>query len=309
MRKWLRISTGPTVWITAVHAAWTITLVLWILYFVERRSRLPHEGWGVLVAGILLLVLMLAGVTIIVIHFARQVVHTRAVKDFISRVSHDLRSPLAIVRLHLQTMQLRDLTETQRRQCLETALLELGRLESGIEDILTASRVERQGLRLDTEPIELGAFVSAYAEQKSAEAQVLGAQLEWLKASSASLVVWADPTLLRQMLDNLIDNAIVHCPRGVRIQIDLSEHGGCAVLGVRDDGPGLARREWKRVFRMFYRASGATAHRRGTGLGLFIVSGIARAHGGRAWVDSAGPGRGCHFRVAIPLMRSGARAA
>ncbi len=301
--KWLRIPAGPIFWIAAVQTAWTVTLVLWIVFFVERRSRYPGEGWWMLVAGILLLSVIFVGVSIISVHFGRQVAHNRAVKDFISQVSHELRSPLATVKLHLETVQLRSLSEEQTQACLVTALEELQRLESGIEDILTASRIERQKLKIAVEFIDLVPFLEAFSHQKQAVVLSQGAGLQFVAEQAEELAVRADPILLRQVLDNLIDNALLHGHRGVHVRIELGEQSRCAVISVRDDGPGLPRREWKRVFRMFYRVppSGGRRNRRGTGLGLFIVSSIARAHGGRAWVESDGEGKGCNFRVAFPL--------
>lgn len=300
MSRWWRIPAGPIFWMVTVQVAWTITLVAWILYFVERRNEL--EGWSTLVAGILLLCLMLAGVTVIVIHFGRQVAHNRAVKDFVSAVSHDLRSPLATVKLHLETVKLRRLEPAQQDACLDTALDELGRLESGIEDILTASRIERRSLRLDKERLDLAVLLDDYYKEKVERAKHTGATIRWERPSDP-FGVRADPRLLRQMLDNLIDNAIVHGPAGVTIDLELVKHGGAAVIGVRDNGPGVVRSERKKIFRMFYRAAGRRTHRRGTGLGLFIVGSIAKAHDGRAWVDSEGPGKGCNFRVAIPFSK------
>ena len=285
-----------------VQIAWTITLVAWILYFVNQRNE--FESWHPLVAGILLLVLMLAGVTVIVIHLGRQVAHNRAVKDFISAVSHDLRSPLATVKLHLETIHLRDLSPEQTHACLETALQELGRLESGIEDVLTASRIERSGLQVNKERVEVLSFMRDYVQRKVDEVTARGASLAWCIPDDGALTVRADQKLLRHLLDNLVDNAIVHADPGVAIRVDVDAQGGCAVLGVQDDGPGLDRKQWKRIFRMFYRAPGNRWHRKGTGLGLFIVSSIAQAHGGRVWVDSPGPDEGCHFRVALPLTKS-----
>lgn len=301
MKRWLRIPISPVFWIAAVQTAWTVTLVLWIVYFVDRSSRLPQEGWGILVMGILLLVLMNLGVTIILVHFGRQVAHNRAMKDFVSRVSHDLRSPLATVKLHIETLQMRALAVEQQQACLVMALQELAKLEAGIEDVLMAARVDRRSIRIAAETIDLRDFLRDYATTKQKEIGLHGnAVLDWIGAGSRRFFVRADPILLRQMVDNLVDNALVHCEPGVRIRLDLGEQGGCAVIVVVDDGPGLEPAERKRVFRMFYRTARSRRYK-GTGLGLFIVAGIAEAHRGRAWVDSEGPGRGCIFRVALPL--------
>jgi signal transduction histidine kinase len=202
---------------------------------------------------------------------------------------------------------MRDLTPEQNKECLGLALTELQRLESGIEGVLTASRVERAGLRLDAHLEDIGCLLTEYVESKTDEVKLKGGVLE----AGPMPQMWAnvDRSLFRQMLDNLVNNAILHCQNGVTIRISLAEQGGCAVISVLDDGPGLDRQEWKKVFRMFYRAPKASNPGSGTGLGLFIVAGIATAHGGRTWVDSDGEGCGCNFRVAFPLNTKGKAAA
>jgi signal transduction histidine kinase len=303
MPRSLRIPVAPTVWIGVVQTAWTVTLVAWIIFFVSWRTRRPEAGWTPLVVGIGLLALLLSAAIVVVIHFSRQVAHNQAMKDFVSQVSHDLRSPLATVKLHLETLKLRELDPTQREECLSMALVELGRLESGIEGVLTASRIERSALRLDLGPLELKPFLDGYASFKKREIEPMGAALSWEAERAPALVARADAAALRRLLDNLVDNAVRHCQRGVQVRLELAEQARCAVLAVADDGPGLPEKEHKKVFRMFYRAPSVRRHAKGTGLGLFIVSGIAKAHGGRAWVESEGASRGCVFRVAVPLSK------
>jgi signal transduction histidine kinase len=302
LRQWVRITVGPVFWIGAVQVAWTIVLLLWISAFTASGPPSAALGRGTMVAGLVLLGLMLVGVTVLVIHLARQVAHSRAVKDFISQVSHDLRSPLTTVKLHVETLLRRELSPEQSRACLDAASQELERLERGIEGVLMASRLERQKLQIAARPVPLVAFLERYSESKRDSVGLRGATLEI--GALPELTVSADPAFLEKMLDNLIDNAVLHCQPEVRIRVSVIEQSRCAVVSVADDGPGLPRREWRRVFSMFYRGPKGRRHRKGTGLGLFIVAGIAKAHGGRAWVESAGPGRGCQFRVALPLEQA-----
>lgn len=299
MKKWWKIPAGPVFWMIVVQVAWTITLVAWIRYFVDRRQQL--EGWSTMVAGILLLMLVLTGVTVIVIHLARQVAHNRAVKDFVSRVSHDLRSPLSIVRLHLETIQLRELSKSQHDACTTTALTELNRLEKGIEDILAAARIERKGLIVRTEELELAGFLRQYAETRRENLPMLGADLRCEIDPRLRVVSPCDSDLLCQALDNLLNNATTHCPRPVEIVLELTTDGGSAIVSVKDNGPGIQRTERKKVFRMFYRASTERQLSKGTGLGLFIVASIAKAHRGRAWVECPTEG-GCRFRISLPTL-------
>jgi signal transduction histidine kinase len=291
MRNWIRISFGPVFGIAATQVTWTIILIIWIIAFAERRSQLI---WGLVLLGMLLL-----GVTSLVIHLARQISQTRAVKDFVSQVSHDLRSPLATAKLHLETVMSRALDEKQKENCLSAALQELQRLETNIESVLTASRLERKKLALSTEPMRLDDFLRDYAASKKDNVTLRGGTLS--ASYLPPLTVEADYVLMTRMLDNLVDNAMVHCHKGVNIELALAEQTRCAVIDVIDDGPGLPSHEWRKIFRMFYR-SARSNYRKGTGLGLFIVWGIARAHGGRAWVENSTKGKGCRFRVAIPLL-------
>jgi signal transduction histidine kinase len=100
-------------------------------------------------------------------------------------------------------------------------------------------------------------------------------------------------------MDNLVDNALRHCPPGVRIRVALTRMRQLALVTVADDGPGIAARERRKVFRPFYSVSRG----RGTGLGLFIVASLVKAHGGQVWVEN--PGVGSAFQVALPLCGKG----
>ncbi|MGC4114712.1 MAG: HAMP domain-containing sensor histidine kinase [Myxococcales bacterium] len=306
MLRRIFLRSTPALWIGATQVVFTASLLTWIFYFLSWRTAHPDAGWAPFIVGLSLLVAMLGLAIGVVIHLSRQVAHNQATKDFVSQVSHDLRSPLAIVKLHLETLRLRDLNPEQRAECISMALTELHRLEGGIEGVLTASRIERQALRLNAGDLELKPFLEAFARTKKAFVEASGGALLWEPEKAQPLVARADAEALRHLLDNLVDNALAHCQRGVRIRLEIVEQARCAVLSVCDNGPGLDRQEHKKVFHLFYRAPPSRRHTKGTGLGLFIVAGIAKAHGGRAWVESEGAGRGCSFRVAIPLSKEAA---
>lgn len=294
LRLWVRITLGSLFWIVAVQMAWAMVLVLWILAYVRPHAGL--FGWG-----LACMALMIFGVNVIVIHFAHQRAHSRVVQDFVSRVSHDLRSPLASVKLHLETILKRQISPAQARDCLDAAWQDLGRLEASIEGVLMASRLERRNLRIELGPLNLGDFLRRYLARKRDVVAGNGGRLD--AGSLEDLWIRADPAMLERILDNLVDNALCHCPTGVRIRMDLARTDRLALVTVADDGPGIPPRDRRKVFRVFYRAS--SAHGRGTGLGLFIVASLVQAHGGRAWVEC--PGAGSAFRLALPLAEEGAR--
>jgi len=299
LRLWVRITFGSLFWIIAVQMAWAMVLLFWILGYVRphvgRAPSLGLFGWG-----LVFLALMIFGVNVLVVHYAHQAAHSRVVKDFVSRVSHDLRSPLASVKLHLETLLKREVSPEQARACLDAAWQDLGRLETSIDGFLMAARLERRKQRIDLHPLDLGAFLERCLARRREAVVRGGGSLDF--GPLPALWIRADPAMLEKILDNLLDNALCHCPPGVRIRVALARSGNLARLTVADDGPGIAPGERRKVFRLFYRAG--SAHGRGTGLGLFIVASLVKAHGGRVWVEC--PGVGSAFHVALPLGEEGA---
>jgi hypothetical protein len=296
-RLWVRISLGSVFWIIAVQVAWAMLLLLWIVAYVKLAMAAP--GLGVFWGGLGFLALLIIGVNVLVVHHARQAAHNQVVKDFVSRVSHDLRSPLASVKLHLETLLKRELSPEQARSCLDAAWQDLGRLETSIEDVLMAARLERRKLQVELQPMDFGDFLGRYLARKRELVEGNGGHLHF--GTMQDLAIQADPAMMEKILDNLLDNALCHCPPGVHIRVALARRNRLALLTVADDGPGIARRDRDKIFRMFFRA--AATRGRGTGLGLFIVASLVRAHGGRIWVEC--PGVGSAFQVALPLEEEG----
>jgi|GEM_PF-1603607 signal transduction histidine kinase len=297
VKWWVRITFGRLFWIVAVQMAWGMVLLLWILAYARPAS----PGLGRFEWGLAFLALIILGVNILVIHFVHQAAQSRVVKDFVSHVSHDLRSPLASVKLYLETVLKRELSPETARDCLEAALQELGRLETSIEGVLTASRLERQKLRIEAHPLDLGAFLQGYLERKGDLVASRGGHLQI--GALEALPVQADPGMMAKILDNLVDNALGHCQPGVHIRVSLARRHHLALMTVADDGPGIPPGERRKVFNLFYRAKAARG--RGTGLGLFIVARLVKAHGGHIWVEC--PELGSAFQVALPLDEDGGR--
>ena len=303
LRVWVRITLGSLFWIVAVQMAWAMVLLLWILAYVRLHGAGAGPSLGLFAWGLVFLALMIFGVNVLVIHYAHQATHNRVVKDLVSRVSHDLRSPLASVKLNLETVLKREISPEQVRECLDAAWQDLGRLEASIEGVLMASRLERRKLRIELNPLNLGEFLRSYLARKREFVVGTGGFLEI--GPVQDLTIQGDPAMIEKVLDNLLDNALCHCPPGVHIRVSLTRKNQLARLMVADDGPGIPPRERRKVFRLFYRAPKAPG--RGTGLGLFIVASLVKAHGGRVWVES--PGVGSTFQVALPLGEEGARRA
>jgi signal transduction histidine kinase len=216
--------------------------------------------------------------------------------DFVSLVSHELRSPMAAVIGAARTLQgrWRELTPDQRQAFLGLIGDETSRLATLIDDVLDTSRIEAGTFSFtfsDVDLTELLRDVIAAAELAQDEVQ-LTTEVGTLPR------VRGDRERLRQVIQNLIDNAVKYSSAGGRVHVSATTDDGHVRIDVADDGPGIAAEDQELIFEKFGRSSGGTT-KPGTGLGLFIARSIAEAHGGTLAVDSV-PERGSVFRLELP---------
>jgi signal transduction histidine kinase len=219
--------------------------------------------------------------------------------DFVSLVSHELRSPMASVIGSARTLQQRwrELSPDQRESFLALIAHETSRLADLIGDVLDTSRIEAGTFSYSFEEVDLARLVrdsAAAAEHGQDEVAVEAVVREPLPA------VRGDRDRLRQVLVNLIDNAVKYSPPGDRVRVEAEQTDGRVVIEVRDRGPGISPEHQRLIFEKFGRANVAEHAKPGTGLGLFIARSIAEAHGGALEVRSA-PGRGATFRLSLPV--------
>jgi signal transduction histidine kinase len=219
--------------------------------------------------------------------------------DFVSLVSHELRSPMASVIGSARTLEQRwrELLPEQRESFLALIAHETSRLAELIGDVLDTSRIESGTFSYSFEDVDLARLVrdsAAAAEHGQDEVTVEAVVREPLPA------VRGDRDRLRQVLVNLIDNAVKYSPPGDRVSVKAEQSDSRVVIEVRDRGPGISPEHQRLIFEKFGRANVAEHAKPGTGLGLFIARSIAEAHGGALEVRSA-PGRGTTFRLSLPL--------
>jgi len=218
--------------------------------------------------------------------------------DFVSLVSHELRTPMAAVIGSARTLQLRwrELSVEQRESFLELIAGETGRLADLISDVLDTSRIEAGTFSFRFGEVDVGRLVRdsvAAAQAGQDEVRVVAEVREPLPQ------VRGDAERLRQVLTNLIDNAIKYSPAGEDVEVRAYREDGRLRVDVSDHGPGIAKDDQRLIFEKFGRVSGGAA-RPGTGLGLFIARSIAEAHGGVLEVASA-PDQGSTFTLELPL--------
>jgi signal transduction histidine kinase len=229
----------------------------------------------------------------------------RLKEDFVSAAAHDLKTPLTTIMAQAQLLERRAEREGRtaelvglRRLARETT--QLARL---VEELLDASRLERGALPMHPEPGDLSAIAREVAARDRA-----GAERIEIVADGAAPGSF-DAERIRQLVDNLIENALKYSPAESPVEVKLWVEGGSARLAVTDRGIGIPPEDMPHVFERFRRGSNVD-HRRfsGIGLGLYICRGIVEQHGGRIWVESA-PGRGTTFQVALPIGDAAAQTA
>jgi signal transduction histidine kinase len=219
--------------------------------------------------------------------------------DFVSLVSHELRTPMAAVIGAARTLQQRwrELSPEQRESFLELIAGETNRLADLIGDVLDTSRIEAGTFSFRFADVDLGRLV----DDAVATAQVGQDEVRLRAEVRAPLPeIRGDGERLRQVLTNLIDNAIKYSPAGAEVAVRAYQEDGRVRIDVRDSGPGIAKDDQKLIFEKFGRVTGTGATRPGTGLGLFIARSIAEAHGGALDVHSA-PEQGSTFTLELPL--------
>jgi len=221
-------------------------------------------------------------------------------RDFVANVSHELKTPITVIGGFAETLATDEPPPEQRRQFVEAIRSNARRMQRLVDDLLDLSRIEFGGWVPKPERIDLRAVasetVAAFAPVAQSRQVSLGSQVD---ARAAELT--ADATALRQVLANLVDNALRHTPSGGKVTIFTEPaNDGALVLAVKDTGIGIPVEHLPRIFERFYRVDAARSREGGgTGLGLAIVKHLVEAHGGRVSAESA-PGRGTTVRVLFP---------
>jgi two-component system phosphate regulon sensor histidine kinase PhoR len=201
-------------------------------------------------------------------------------RDFVANVSHELRTPLTVVGGFAETLAGEDVPPDVLRQFAERILGNTRRMQRIVDDLLDLSRIESGGWKPNPTRVDLTAMTSEVVAAARDVAEAKGLQLE-REIPAEAATVFADATALRQILGNLVDNAVRHTATG-RVVLFSEPHERGVVVGVRDTGSGIAAEHLPRIFERFYRVDpGRSREEGGTGLGLAIVKHLAEAHGGR----------------------------
>ncbi len=276
--------------------ALAVTLnVGWIV--LNWRELLP------LVLGIPVTLLLIAGVILNTIFLVREVRRNERQDSFLNAVTHELKTPIASLRLYLETLQRRPVPEEKRQEFYRIMLQDTERLLGTVEQVLKAGEIVQRERTLVFEAVDLHALAEE-AVARARERNHLGTDALFLTSEPAPLLINGSRDELLTALGNLLSNAVKYSPAGapitVRVFLDETD---AACVEVRDVGIGISAAHLKRIFGRFYRVPLPDVLRRqGTGLGLFLVRSIAREHGGSVSAASKGEGQGATFTLRLPRL-------
>lgn len=309
--RWLRRLFNPLIAFICIQLVWILLVVLWVYWFVGRhkefrtlaeryRPELLARGfdWPVLVEGIFLLVVVLAGVYVIFLYWRRQSALYDQQRSYISQVTHELKTPLASIQLHLETIRLRKPPQDKLERFLDTMLADTERLNHQINNMLMAARLEKRRRRGPYPDIDFSAFVSRFMDGKRAKLPEGGSITLDIEEG---IRVAVDTEEMETAMRNLFENAVLYSPASPDIRVSLKKEGKNCLLTFADRGMGIEKKELKKIFRMFHRVRRPGENIRGTGLGLYIVGSVVEEHRGRIMASSEGIGKGCVFTITLPL--------
>jgi two-component system, OmpR family, sensor histidine kinase SenX3 len=263
-------------------------------------------NWGNLVLaifGLVFFLLIIAGMVLNTIFLVREIRRNEQHDSFINAVTHELKTPVASIRLYLQTLQTRELDPDKRREFYRIMLEDSDRLLHTIEQVLRAGSAGSRIRRTARSRVDLGEIAKDCVDLARTRFHLDGEALTYEpRVEAGAALVLGDSEELKAAVWNLIDNAVKYSPGGIAIHVALEEFDQQRLaVRVTDRGIGISPIELKRIFRRFYRIPTSVAVRaKGSGLGLFIVRSVAKKHRGRAFAESLGAGQGSTFTLLLP---------
>ncbi|MGA8436796.1 MAG: HAMP domain-containing sensor histidine kinase [Candidatus Sulfotelmatobacter sp.] len=254
--------------------------------------------------GIIFFALIIAGMIVNTTFLLREIRRSEQHDSFINAVTHELKTPVASIRLHLETLQRRDLPEAQKQEFYRLMLSDTDRLTETVEQVLRAGRAGDKKAGREKSVVDFRQLVRACMEAARVRHHLPPEALLYEEGSSngAGMRVMGSAEDLRTAVFNVLDNAIKYSGDSVdvRVRLDTPDEKRI-VLSVEDHGVGIPFGDLKSIFKRFYRVTHRSlAHVKGTGLGLFIVKAIAQKHGGKVFAASEGEGEGTTITMELP---------
>src|SRR6267378_3205804 len=298
----MRISTrtkSMAVFITLGVFLVALTVVVNVGWIVINWRRVAPLIFGVIFFG-----LIIAGLSVNTVFLVREIRRNEQQDSFLNAVTHELKTPIASIRLYLETLESRQLEEAQRRDFYRIMLEDTDRLLGTVEQVLKASQVRQGSVRQNWREVDFAVVVHDLLELARLRQHLPTEALHFGAEPPSGITVIGNAEELRTAVFNLFDNAIKYSGEKKDIVVDLlTPNIDTVLLRIRDHGVGISRKDLKRIFKRFYRSPNPMTGRvKGTGLGLFIVRSVARRHGGDVYAESEGEGRGSTFTFSLPRV-------
>jgi signal transduction histidine kinase len=271
--------------------------VSWILLNVREIA--------LLVSGIIVFALIITGLVLNTTFLIREIRRNEQHDAFINSVTHELKTPLASIRLYLQTLKQREISEDKRQEFYSVMLADSDRLMQTVDQVLRAGQSGLRSRKLNFRKVDIGQLARECVDLTRIRHNLPPDAVSFAESVNGERPqVKADADELRVAITNLLDNAVKYSVKDVQVAVEVAAFGDKKVaVRIKDSGIGIPSGQLKRIFRRFYRVPGRVMARiKGTGLGLFIVSSVVQKHGGRVFAESEGPGQGSRFTIELPRL-------
>lgn len=260
---------------------------------------------ALLVFGIIFFLLIITGLVLNTTFLIREIRRNEQHDAFINAVTHELKTPLASIKLYLETLKKRELDESKRQQFYDVMLADSDRLLHTVEQVLRAGQSGQRRRQLNLRKVDIGELARECVDLTRVRHNLGADSVSFAESMNGERPqVRADAEELRVAISNLLDNAVKYSVKGVHVRLEVAAVNEKKVaVRIEDDGIGIQAAQLKRIFKRFYRVPGRVMARiKGTGLGLFIVSSVVERHGGRVFAESEGRGHGSRFTIELPRV-------
>jgi signal transduction histidine kinase len=265
----------------------------WILLSLQQIA--------LLIIGIVLFALIITGLVLNTTYLVREIRRNEQQDAFLNAVTHELKTPIASIRLYLETLKKHEVAPEKRQEFYDTMLKDSERLLNTVEQVLQASRAREKDRLLNITEINLSAVLREAVERINSRYNLDDSAINFT-ASENEMQVLGDANELQAVFTNLLDNAVKYSGSDIRVLLAIKNlNEKFVIVRIKDFGIGIPQTDLKRIFSRFYRVPNPlTQKKKGTGLGLFIVRSIVKKHGGRIHAESKGEGEGSTFIVQLP---------